>query len=277
MKTYLKECRWGDFLLLRGDMICAFVDMYGEWSETEVDLFRALLPPNGVCVEVGSNIGMHTIPLSTICHEGWVFGYEPQRPIFHILCANIALNNRLNVVARNAAVGDRDGQVRVHTGDYDAAWNYGAFSIESGFNRESAFRGRVSDDWVDILRLDSDRRLREAPRLDLLKIDAEGYDAKVVEGARELIARHSPDIFIEANALDSFTEIMGKMTALNYEGYWFVSSRHRLDNFGRSPFRVEGHDINIIFRPRNRPLPRPLKPVTSWNDLSGSVPILNSY
>jgi hypothetical protein len=39
MKTFVKECRWGKFLLLRGDMISVFTDLYGEWSEMEVRLF----------------------------------------------------------------------------------------------------------------------------------------------------------------------------------------------------------------------------------------------
>ena len=150
MKTYLKDCRWGRFLLLRGDMISQFVDMYGEWAETEVDLFRTLLPEDGVCIEVGSNIGMHAIPLSRACARGKVFCYEPQRPIFHILCANIALNDRLNIVARNLAVGAQNTRIPIQTSDYDESWNYGAFSMASGFNAEGAFTGNVDNELVDV-------------------------------------------------------------------------------------------------------------------------------
>src|SRR5438445_82607 len=110
MQTFLKDCRWGRFLLIRGDMISSYVSQLGHWADIEVDLFRALLPPSGgVCIEVGANIGMHAVPLSQLCEGGEVICYEPQRPIFHVLCANLALNNRLNVRTRHAAVGEKAG------------------------------------------------------------------------------------------------------------------------------------------------------------------------
>ena len=65
METYIKKSRWGEFILLRGDMIDYYVDVFGEWSEAESTCF-ALLPSDGVSVEVGSNIGMHAIALSSL-------------------------------------------------------------------------------------------------------------------------------------------------------------------------------------------------------------------
>jgi hypothetical protein len=64
MKTFLKDCRWGRFLLLRGDMISIFADLYGEWSELELRLFRTFLTPDSNVVEVGANLGLHSVPLS---------------------------------------------------------------------------------------------------------------------------------------------------------------------------------------------------------------------
>ena len=62
MKTFLKDCRWGKFLLIEGDMISAYVNALGHWCDIEVDLFRILLPPEtGTCIEVGANIGFADI------------------------------------------------------------------------------------------------------------------------------------------------------------------------------------------------------------------------
>jgi hypothetical protein len=85
VNTYLKRCRWGQFLLVRGDLISEYVNLYGEWCEGEVELFRALLPEDGVAVEVGSNIGMHAVPISRFCARGALFCYEPQR-VVNMLC-----------------------------------------------------------------------------------------------------------------------------------------------------------------------------------------------
>lgn len=43
MRTFIKDLRWGKFILLRGDMISNYASNYGEWSETEVDLYKLLL------------------------------------------------------------------------------------------------------------------------------------------------------------------------------------------------------------------------------------------
>jgi FkbM family methyltransferase len=173
LQTFLKECRWGRFLLIRGDMISSYVDALGHWCDIEVDLFRALLPESeGVCIEVGANIGMHAVPLAKLCAGGEVICYEPQRPIFHVLCANLALNNCLNVRTRHAAVGAEAGRIAIQTGSYDEAWNYGSFSLSRGFSTEGEFAGAVASEMVDIVALDSDPALDHLTRLDLLKIDA---------------------------------------------------------------------------------------------------------
>lgn len=211
MNSFIKDCKWGRFILIRGDMICNHVDMYGEWSETEVDLFRTLLPEDGNCVEVGSNIGMHAVPLSIICKKGKVFCYEPQRPIFHVLCGNLALNSRLNVVARNVAVGGSPGTVQIPISDYDEPWNYGAFSIEKRFNAEGNYRANTHNVTIDVVTLDDDPALLELESISLIKIDAEGFESGVLSGARQLITKHKPNIFVEANAEGVVIKILAEM------------------------------------------------------------------
>lgn len=266
------------FLLLRGDMISQYVDMYGEWVQTEVDLFKTLLPVDGVCIEVGSNIGMHAIPLSRICEKGRVYCYEPQRPIFHILCGNIALNNRINVVARNLAVGESPARIEVQSSDYDEAWNYGSFSIASGFSTENVFTGPVRTEKVDVVSLDEDPELADLARVDFLKIDAEGFEPHILRGARKLIARHKPYLFVEANNARIVEEMVPEIQAHGYTGYWFVASRFRQDNYNRSGFATAGWDSNLIFRPAERPaLAGQLQPFQEYADLARGVPVLSQF
>jgi len=143
MDTYLKACSWGRFLLICGDMISEFVNLYGEWCEAEVEIFNDLLPTNGVVIEVGSNIGMHSVPMSHFCSEGKLFCYEPQRLIFQILCANAALNGWLNIFARQCAVGSAAAIIDIDSGDYDRPWNCDAYSLAAGFSAEGRYPGPV--------------------------------------------------------------------------------------------------------------------------------------
>lgn len=278
MKTYLRQCRWGLFMLLHGDMISRYVDIYGEWVEAEVELFQALLPSDGVCIEVGSNIGMHAVPLSRFCEGGRIFCYEPQRPIFHILCGNMGLNNRLNAVVRQLAVGERSGRVTIQTGDYDEAWNYGSFSVDAGFSTESQFGGIVRTEAVEMICLDDDPELKELSRVDLIKLDVEGFETRVLRGGSALIDRHRPYLFIEANKADIVEDILAELRPKGYAAYWFVASRFREDNFNQASMSLAGWDCNILFCPADRPsFEGILTPVCDFGDLATGVPIFSRF
>lgn len=273
MRTFLKDCRWGKFLLIEGDMISGYVDTLGHWCDIEVDLFRMLLPPeNGVCIEVGANIGMHAVPLSKLCAGGELVCYEPQRPIFHVLCANLALNNCLNVTTRRAAVGDESGRIEIQSSDYDQPWNYGSFSVSKGFSSESQYAGPIKTEVVDIIALDSDPELDRLTRLDLLKVDAEGHELAVIAGASKLIARHRPNVFVEPGRDENVDGLRDAMRKLDYQGYWFVGRRFGPDDNAPSSMDNTHHDVNLVFQPREA-VPFKLPVLNGAEDLAAGIPI----
>jgi FkbM family methyltransferase len=282
MKTYLKQGRWGQFLLIEGDMISNYVNLLGHWADIETGLFRSLLPAHGgVCIEVGANIGMHAVPLSQLCagslgKGGLVVCYEPQRPIFHILCANLALNNCMNVRTRHAAVGESNGRIEIQTGDYDAAWNYGSFSISKGFSTENSFGGPVASEMVEIVALDNDPALADLTALNLLKIDAEGHEVGVLKGAKNLIARHRPNIFVEPGSLENVDTLRDLMAAQGYRGFWFVGRRFGPDDDFVPAEGSSHHDINLVFLPDGASAPD-LPPLVSSQDLVDGIAILTAY
>lgn len=269
MRTYLKDCRWGRFVLLHGDMISEYVNLYGEWCEGEVNLFRLLLSPQANVVEVGANIGMHSVPLSQLCSEGRIYCYEPQRVLFQMLCANAALNQRINVHARQCAASDVSGWGELEVGDYETAWNYGAYSVEKGFSAEAAYTGRIEREPLRLVALDEDVFLQGLTELALLKIDAEGFELKVLTGARRLIEHLRPCLFIENNARESFSALVDEVRCLGYDCYWYCSSRYRPENFNRSFWKIPGTDVNMLCMPDGRKPPLDLQPVEDFEQLSG--------
>ena len=263
MRTFVKECRWGRFILIKGDFISAYADAYGEWAETEIDLFRSLVPSDGVCVEIGANIGLHTIALAKHCHRGRVIAYEPQRPIYNILCGNIALNDVFNADLRNTGVGARNHFLTIQTSRYDIPWNYGNFSLERGFSDEGQYPGEVDQTLVEVVSIDERHGNPELPRLDLLKIDAEGLEPEILEGARRTIAKHRPYVFMEANRAPIAAAGVGFFSTLGYSANWFLPARWRRDNFNASPISNATYDRNIIFAPPDRPKPADNLPTVS--------------
>ena len=111
----IKHCRYGPMLYLANDLyVGRSLDRYGEWSEAEMELLRQVVRPGNVVLDIGANVGTHTIFLAqTVGPEGAVLAFEPQRMVFQILCANVALNGLPNVYTHHAAVGRRPGNIRV--------------------------------------------------------------------------------------------------------------------------------------------------------------------
>ena len=88
--TILVETRYGRMWALRGDAyITRCLEAYGEYCEAEADLFRSLIAPGMTVVEVGANIGAHTIMLARACAPGPLIAFEPQHRAFQLLCANL--------------------------------------------------------------------------------------------------------------------------------------------------------------------------------------------
>jgi len=89
------------------------LEVYGEWSHGEVDLLSKLLRPDDNVIEIGSNIGAHTVFIARdICSSGIVYAFEPRRLLFQMLCVNIALNGLTNVFAYQKAIGREAGSVK---------------------------------------------------------------------------------------------------------------------------------------------------------------------
>ncbi len=273
MRTYLKKCRHGEFLLLHGDMISEYVNLYGEWCEGEVELFAKLLNPNAVVVEVGANMGMHTVPLAKICHTGKVVCFEPQRVIFQVLCANLALNNLTHVHAVHAAVGEANKQVLIEQANYEAVWNYGAFSVEKGFSSEENFKGSVNHESVELLALDSSALIQNNARIDFLKIDTEGFETQVLEGARNTLAKFRPLLFVENNKEAASAQLLALVRELGYKPYWYCSLRHRANNFNQAFWSIKGSDVNILCIPNERIGKVDLLEATKFSDvMDGTAP-----
>lgn len=80
----LKECRHGRMAFLRRDQyVGRSLALYGEFSQFETELFAQFIRPGMAVVEVGANIGAHTVSLAQMVGpHGAVFALEPQRVIF---------------------------------------------------------------------------------------------------------------------------------------------------------------------------------------------------
>jgi len=191
---------------------------YGEFSWGEQVLFQEIVHPGFFVVEVGANIGAHTVGLAKLAGDGGaVFAFEPQRIVFQTLCANLALNQCTNVYAYPQAVGAEDGVIVVPVVDPSQANNFGGVSL----------LGAEDGEMTDLHRLDS----LELPAVHFLKADVEGMEREVLIGAEQTINRDRPILYLENDQDDKSPALIEQVLSLDYDLYWHLPLLYNPDNF----------------------------------------------
>lgn len=253
----LKKSRHGPMFFLKQDLyVGRSLDLYGEFSELEGHLFSQFLRQGMSVVEVGANIGAHTVSMAQMVGPtGKVYAYEPQRVIFQILCANLAVNCLYNVYTEQSAVGARKGTLKVPPLDYAAVNNFGGLSLlDSSFGEA-----------VPVIPLDSEN----IPEVHLLKVDVEGMEASVLKGAEKLIAKHKPVLYLENDRREKSSHLIGKILELGYKIWWHTPPLFNPNNFnGVSQNVFPGIvSINLLCVPAESTLTvEGFKPVLSTDD-----------
>ncbi|HSO32832.1 MAG TPA: FkbM family methyltransferase, partial [Labilithrix sp.] len=221
-----KATRYGTMSYLVTDtFVGRALDVYGEWCASEIDLLVRSLREGDVVVDVGANIGSHTVPLAkAIGARGRLIAVEPQRTAHALLSANAATNGLLHVDCMRAAAGSAAGTVRIPTLDPGAPCNVGAAEVIT--DASSTAGEAVACIAIDDLDL---------PACRLLKIDAEGFEVQVLEGARATIARHRPILFVENDTTVRSAACLRAVRELGYRAYWHVARYYRPDNFFANP------------------------------------------
>jgi FkbM family methyltransferase len=215
------------------------LDLYAEFSEGEVELFKQILFPGNFAVEVGANIGGHTVFLAqAVWPTGSVLAFEPQRIVFQTLCGNLALNSISNVDARHAAVGNAPGEIVVPVLDYSRENNFGGLELGGYTNGER----------VPVITLDS----LNLPNCDFLKVDAEGMEQAVLEGAAATIARCQPLMYVENDRTEKSAQLIRTIAAMGYNLYWHMPQLFQPNNYAGNPENVFGNiaSFNMFCLPK---------------------------
>jgi FkbM family methyltransferase len=252
----VKECRHGTMMFNVHDrFIGRALDLYGEWCEAEIRAVAPLLEPGCTVVDVGANIGTHTLAFAkAVGPQGRVVAFEPQRIVHQVLCGNVALNALTNVVILNAAAGDRAGHVRIPAIDPNSDYNFGAIAVT-----EKEDGDLVEAVPIDALNLQSCR---------LIKIDVEGMEPVVIAGARETIKRCEPALFVENNTVEKSAAVLKAISDVGYKGYWHISPYFSARNyFGHTDnvFAQYQPEANLLCVPTHVSI-EGLEPVRGKND-----------
>ncbi|RYZ71925.1 MAG: FkbM family methyltransferase [Proteobacteria bacterium] len=182
------------YIALREDYyITTSLKYYGEYEPAEFSLLLPLIHEDSVVMDIGSNIGTHTLAFAKKAARGTVHAFEPQRFVYQILSGNVALNGFTNVKVHNLALGSESSTVKLPIIDYGIRSNFGGYDLRSAAGTMPAKYEETKIATIDQFNIQ---------RLDLIKMDVESMEEDVLRGALKTLTRFRPPIYLEADRVN---------------------------------------------------------------------------
>ena len=138
---------------------------------------------NNICIDIGGHIGTTSLPYSRLFNK--VFAFEPNKKSYDFFIENIKINNIDNVTVYNKGVYNKNTNCNV----IKHGENSGCFYITECNNNEP--------NAVEVIKLDD--ITDNNSNVDFLKIDTEGSELQILEGALNIITTFKPLIQVETN------------------------------------------------------------------------------
>ena len=164
----------------------------GVWEPLVVRAIQTYTAPGSTVVDIGAYIGTHSMLMGRMVGDtGRVYAFEPQRKVYRELVQNVALNGMEGVVVPlRFALGDKtdfiemNRPIEIDVAGPDATTTVlleGSVSVGAGGDRAEM---RPLDDF-------------SFSNVSLIKIDVEGHENAVLEGASGTIAENRPVVVLE--------------------------------------------------------------------------------
>lgn len=185
--------------------------LYGAWESWNIrqaKKFSELEKKNDVFIDVGANLGAYTLNLSD--HFRKIVSFEPLPVASHILRANVMINNIKNCNIVDKAVGNFNGKAVLNLDPKDTG--------KSSLIKKENHLGEYE---VDIVTLDS--YFSNFRDISMIKIDVEGSELEVLEGAKLILNKQHPIIQFELDNInnnDSASKILKLLKSFGYSRFY---------------------------------------------------------
>jgi FkbM family methyltransferase len=175
------------------DAITTYVLLEQEqWFEKETHFLARWLKRGMNVIDIGANLGVYSLPAARMVGPaGQVYAYEPASGTRRMLEASKKKNRaiNLNIIPAALSNGERDGQLFL-----------GASS------ELNTLEGTGDGEAIKITSLDAEQAARNWGKIDFVKIDAEGEEMRILQGAKSFFAQQSPLVMFEVKAGERINE-----------------------------------------------------------------------
>lgn len=187
------------------------VFFYGAYERENLLFLKALIDgkSNTVFIDIGANVGVHSLFMSQFCRE--VHAFEPNPTVGNKLVEKIELNAINNIVVHGVGMGIDDEELPYFAPKGN---NEGTGSFIEGYSQNN------EDNGILLTLVQGDRFFSKLGlrKIDLIKVDVEGFEKNVLTGLKQTIEQYRPIIFLEFSeatrksfsCLDEFMELFPK-------------------------------------------------------------------
>ena len=212
---------------------------YGFFDPSQSSLF-SLCREGDVILDIGTNIGFSLLNMANIVQpNGFIVGFEPDPVNFSLLKKNISLNQLSNFAVHQIGLGDRPGKFKLEN---VIEFNSGGKRIVPSGSSSGNF-AEVEIDTLDNFLSVSQLSIN---KIDLIKIDVEGFEMNVLKGGINTIKRYSPVLYIELddnNLREQTSSARDLIQFLSQLGYSIVNAETKLPVTVNDDFRNCHYDI----------------------------------
>jgi FkbM family methyltransferase len=219
----------------------------GQYGHPTARVIKSLLNAGNRAIDVGANVGAYTLIMAkAVGRAGRVAAFDANPEVYQRLVQNLALNDFLSrSETYSFALSSLTGTQRLHLPD-KASWNRGTATLIG--------QARAGESAIEVGVETLDRAVGQWERCDLIKIDTDGSDFAVLEGATEIIERFRPSLIFEfdqdlwPNAESNRKKVAHELERLGYS-FFFIDQRWgRIREIGFAAF-PKG---NILALPASR-------------------------
>lgn len=228
--------------------------LLGGFEPKTLALYRELIRPGNVVLDIGANVGSHSLPLAQlVSNEGQVIAFEPTAFAIKKLRSNLALNDELStrvVTVQAMLVATRDDTLDAEL--------FSSWPLEQSSDLHHVHKGRLmSTDGAIAMSLDDWVKSASLARIDFIKIDVDGHEPAVVQGARETLARFKPTILLEmapylfAHQVEAFNTMLESLSGCGYTMTEVATGKSLpLSSEALNHAIPEGGSVNVLLRSR---------------------------
>jgi FkbM family methyltransferase len=203
-----------------------WIYFFGVYEEQTVRWFRNTISPGMTVLDVGAHVGQYALLAAAATGpSGQVHAFEPNPAAFLRLIANLKLNNYENLHAHQVALSDASGDADLYLPSNNNLGEASLLKFSKGLDTRTV-QCVTLDEWAEAVSLE---------RLDLIKLDVQGLEPKVITGAKRVLERFRPTLVCEFE--ERWLRGVGSSTP---------EFKRQLANLDYEPFRITGDGLKPV-------------------------------